>query len=64
LDKYALIEVQLGVNRVGEWLLEMVLEFMYFGLGEFSDEKLCIRKLNGAFLTTIVPFQVQHLFAK
>ncbi len=45
-------------------MVEMLLGFMYFGLGEFSDEKLCIRKLNGAFLTTIVPFQVQHLVAK
>jgi hypothetical protein len=45
-------------------VVKILLEFTYFGLGEFSDEKLCIRKLNGAFLTTIVPFQVQHLLAK
>jgi hypothetical protein len=56
LDEYTLIEAQLGVNWVGEWVVEILLEFMYFGLGEFSDEKLCITKLNGVFLTTIVPF--------
>jgi hypothetical protein len=49
---------------VGEWVVEMLLGFMYFGLEQSSDEKLCIRKLNGAFLTTIVPFQVQHLVIK
>ncbi len=64
MDEYTLIEAQLGVNWVGEWVVEMFLGVMYFGLGEFSDEKLCIRKLNGAFLTIIVPFQVQHLVAK
>ncbi len=60
LDEYTLIEAQLGVNWVGEWVVEMLLGFMYFGLEQSSDEKLCIRKLNGAFLTTIV----QHFIVK